>query len=264
MKLATPDPWDAVAEGYDRVVRPAFTRFAAHALSLAEVGPTSRLLDVATGPGTLPLLAASQVAEVVAVDFSEEMLRRCRRNVAGLANVRVLEADGQRLPFEAEFDAACSLFGLMFFPDRAAGLAGLHRALRPGGTAVISTWPPFEGSSAMVRSVEALSAAFPDAPEPPPAEDPFDRAELVARELAAAGFVDVEVVLSTHEFTASVEEVWQGIAEGFAPIALARRSMPEGVWAEAEERGLAWLRANHDPGEVLSYVALMGRGRRAR
>lgn len=263
MNLTIPTPWDAVAEGYDRLVRPSFTSFSTHALDLAAVGPEHRILDVATGPGTLPLLAAARVAEVVAVDFSEEMLRMCRHNVAGLGNVTVQQGDGQQLAYEAEFDAAFSLFGLMFFPDRAAGFAGLHRALRPGGTAVVSCWPPFAQSTAMVRSVDALSAAFPGAPEPALAEDPLDRPEVLERELRAAGFVDVEVVPSRHEFTATVEELWSGVAEGFAPIALARRTMPEGVWAAAEARGLSWLHANHDPDEVLTYVALLGKGRRA-
>ena len=52
MELSTPDPWNAVADGYDRVVRPAFTQFATHALDLSGVGPASRVLDVATGERT--------------------------------------------------------------------------------------------------------------------------------------------------------------------------------------------------------------------
>ena len=34
------------------------------------------------------------------------------------------------------------MFGLMFFPDRAKGFAELFRVLRPGATAVVSSWAP--------------------------------------------------------------------------------------------------------------------------
>jgi len=40
-------------------------------------------------------------------------------------------ADGQALPFaDGEFEAAFSMFGLMFFPDRAKGFAELRRTSR--------------------------------------------------------------------------------------------------------------------------------------
>ena len=140
--LSTPGPWNAVAEGYDAITRPAFETFTRDALALASPGPEARLLDVATGPGTLPVVAAGDVGSILAVDFSEEMLRLCRRNVAHLPNVEVAHADGQALDLDQAFDAAFSMFGLIFFEDRAAGFAGLHRALVPGGTAVVSAWPP--------------------------------------------------------------------------------------------------------------------------
>lgn len=263
MSLGTPDPWDAVADGYDVLVRPALATFSAEALALADPQPGARILDVAAGPGTLAELAAPRVREVVAIDFSEEMLRRCRARTEGLGNVVVRHGDGQALGLDAEFDAAFSMFGLIFFPDRAAGFASLHRALVPGGTAVVSCWPPPQRSSAMVRGIEATQAAFPDAPEPPQPTDPLQSRDKLRQELEAAGFVDVQIVEAEHRFTVTAEELWRGVGEGFAPLAYARRSMPDGVWEAAEARALSWLRAHHDPTEELSYVAYLGQGRRA-
>src|SRR5688572_20678108 len=55
------------------------------AVDLARVGPGDRALDVATGTGDLALELAARVApggEVIASDFSEEMLSRARKKAA--------------------------------------------------------------------------------------------------------------------------------------------------------------------------------------
>src|SRR5699024_11098930 len=94
------------------------------------------VLDVACGPGTLTLLAAAAGATVTALDFSSPMIAQLRTRAAALdlaSAVEVHEGGGQRLPFaSAVFDAAFSMFGLMFFPDRHAGLRELARVLKPG------------------------------------------------------------------------------------------------------------------------------------
>jgi len=260
--LSTPDPWNAVAEGYDQITRPAFETFTREALALAAPGKQARLLDVATGPGTLPLLAAEDVASIVAIDFSEEMLRLCRRNVAHLPNVDVRHGDGQALSFDQAFDAAFSLFGLIFFDDRAAGFAGLHRALVPGGTAVVSAWPPPARSTAMSHGIALMHAALPDTAKQPPPTDGLNSADALVREMEAAGFVDVHVQESRFAFTATADAFWRGLADAFAPITFARRTMPAEVWQAAEDRGRAWLEKHHDADAELEYVALLGRGTR--
>src|SRR5262245_7747216 len=141
--LSTPIPWDLVADEYALDVVPLFERFADAALDLAAPLEGRRVLDVACGPGTLALRAARLAEEVTALDFSAGMVRQLEAKAAaeGASNLRALQGDGQALPFPDErFDAAFSLFGLMFFPDRARGFAELRRVLVPGGRAVVSSW----------------------------------------------------------------------------------------------------------------------------
>ena len=79
---------------------------------------------------------APAVRHVTSVDFSAAMLDQLRRNIAAAnaANVEIVEADGQALPFpDDSFDVGVSMFGLMFFPDRGKGFAELFRVLAPGG-----------------------------------------------------------------------------------------------------------------------------------
>src|SRR5688572_30595973 len=145
--LASPEPWSLVSDDYSLELLPLFERFSRDALELAPTPAGARLLDVAAGPGTLTLLAAEAGRSLAAIDFSPQMVANLKRRLNGAqlgADVRL--GDGQALPWEdGQFDAAFSMFGLMFFPDRARGFAELLRVLKPGGVAVVSSWAPFEG-----------------------------------------------------------------------------------------------------------------------
>ena len=119
--LATPTPWNLLASAYEAEVLPSFRHFAEESLRLAAPPPGAPLADVACGPGTLALLAASRGFAVDALDFSPEMIALLERSARerGLDGVRARVGDGQALPYpDGGHGAAFSLFGLMFFPDR--------------------------------------------------------------------------------------------------------------------------------------------------
>jgi ubiquinone/menaquinone biosynthesis C-methylase UbiE len=229
--LAGPEAWDLVAEGYVAENLKSFEAFAREALRLAPPDGGD-VLDVAAGPGSLSLLAAPGARRVFAVDFAEAMLSqlRARAAAAAITNVETQAGDGQALPFEdARFDAAYSMFGLIFFPDRAKGLRELARVLRPGKRAVVSAWVP----SARIPLFKALFAAMkaasespgPKAPDAPP---PLGTSEEMRAELLAAGFRTVDV----HEHqvvpgVATPAEWWQSFARGGAPAVLMRKKMGE-------------------------------------
>lgn len=125
------------------------------AAKAAAVGPGDVAVDVAAGTGALAHDLAVTGAEVVAADFSWNMLAagadRERRGVAGDPGrpLRWVNADGLRLPFaDASVDAVTIAFGLRNLPDPAAGLAEFARVTRPGGRLVVlefsqPTWAPF-------------------------------------------------------------------------------------------------------------------------
>ncbi|MEO2088082.1 MAG: methyltransferase domain-containing protein, partial [Gemmataceae bacterium] len=135
--------WDAAAEDYARLREPLTLLYGLDTLAALRVEPGERLLDLATGTGGVALAAARRGAEVVAVDFSPGMVgflaaRASGEGVEGLS-ARVMDGQNLDLP-TAHFDAACSVFGIMFFPDHRAGLAELLRVLRPGGRVGIAVW----------------------------------------------------------------------------------------------------------------------------
>jgi demethylmenaquinone methyltransferase / 2-methoxy-6-polyprenyl-1,4-benzoquinol methylase len=90
------------------------------------------IVDLATGTGDLALALVRKLpqAEIIGVDFSEEMLARARAK--GVR--RTLLADAMQLPFaEASFDCVTIAFGLRNLPDFGGGLRQMHRVLKPGG-----------------------------------------------------------------------------------------------------------------------------------
>jgi demethylmenaquinone methyltransferase/2-methoxy-6-polyprenyl-1,4-benzoquinol methylase len=100
--------------------------------------PEARVLDICCGTGdlTAALLAGrpANAESVTGLDFSHEMLRLAERKYAG-ANVRWVEGDAMALPFpDNSLDLVTAAFGFRNLRNYAAGLAEIHRVLRPGGS----------------------------------------------------------------------------------------------------------------------------------
>jgi ubiquinone/menaquinone biosynthesis C-methylase UbiE len=114
----------------------------------AELAPQAgeRILDVGCGPGFYCREFADVVGSIVGVDQSEAMIRLARRRCEGLENVSLHVADATALGVaDGDFDAAYSVQVFEYVADTAAGLAELHRALRPGGRVLVwdTDWRTF-------------------------------------------------------------------------------------------------------------------------
>lgn len=122
--------------GVDRLWRRA-------AVKAARMEPGARVLDLCAGTGDLAMaLAATGIPkDVVATDFSAEMLAVAERKVrrkAFATPIALSLADAQALPFDdASFDVVTVAFGVRNLPDRSANFAEVYRVLRPGGRYVI-------------------------------------------------------------------------------------------------------------------------------
>jgi ubiquinone/menaquinone biosynthesis C-methylase UbiE len=100
-------------------------------LELLKLKKKTTLLEIGAGPGRDSLYFRQHGLDVVATDFSEEMIRLCREK--GLA---ALQMDFHHLDFAAEtFDAVFALNCLLHVPkaELEGVLAEIHRVLKPNG-----------------------------------------------------------------------------------------------------------------------------------
>ena len=107
--------------------------------------PDAGVLDLCCGTGDLAFALAAESrrvaksggARITGADFAHPMLvRACEKARAtnGNPSVEFLEADALNLPFaDQSFDLVTTAFGFRNLANYAAGLAEIHRVLRPGG-----------------------------------------------------------------------------------------------------------------------------------
>jgi demethylmenaquinone methyltransferase/2-methoxy-6-polyprenyl-1,4-benzoquinol methylase len=158
--------FDSVAGNYDRMndlmsggAHRLWKRFT---LSLANLRPGQRALDVAGGTGDLASGLARQVGNrglVVLSDINASMLAHGRDrllNEGFVHNVYCVQANAERLPFpDGYFDCITIGFGLRNVTDKPAALKSMRRALKPGGQLLV-----LEFSHPTVPGVQPLYDAY--------------------------------------------------------------------------------------------------------
>jgi ubiquinone/menaquinone biosynthesis C-methylase UbiE len=244
--LSAIEPWDLVANGYAETTMQMLAHYADEAIAAARLKPGAAILDVACGPGTLALMVAREAGEVHGIDFSVPMLDIFRQHIerTGLKNITIQHGDAQTLPYaDNTFDAAFSMFGLMFFPDRSKGFAEIYRTLKPGGTIAVTSWAPLDRSPAMQIMFGAIRAINPNIPEPQKSIDTLENPDVFKQEMLDAGFRDVKIQSVTRFAfpVVSIPKFWDDMVKGSAPIQMMKKNMGEAAWKEKEVLAIRYL-----------------------
>jgi SAM-dependent methyltransferase len=169
-------------------------------LDMANVGRGHRVLDVAAGAGDQTLQAAERVGpggHVLATDISSNILAFAAENAsrAGHRNVDTKVLDGEDLGVpEGTFDAVISRVGLIYFPDQQKALAGMKRALKPGGRVAAIVYSTAENNRFFSIPVSVIRRRANLAPPLPGQPGPFSLggAGVLEETLRKAGFRNVE------------------------------------------------------------------------
>jgi SAM-dependent methyltransferase len=219
-----PESWSAGADGYAANFEAYTARYVDEMLDLLDVGPGRRLLDVAAGTGVVSVRAAERGAQVTSTDFAPGMVEVAARRLreGGHDDAVALVMDGQALDLPDDaFDAAVSMFGLMFFPDTGAGLSELRRVVHSGGRIGIGTWD-LDGFPIHRLIGEALARALPDrppSPPPPPTWAPLGTVDGLGHRLATAELDGVEVRPVVRHWTfADPERFFRDIPSWSSPV----------------------------------------------
>jgi SAM-dependent methyltransferase len=140
--------WDP--ERYDRHAR-FVSDLGEAVVALLAPRPNERVLDLGCGDGVLTAKLDALGCRVVGVDGSAAQVEAARRR-----GVDARVGDGEALAFEEEFDAVFSNAALHWMRRPDAVIAGVWRALRPGGRFVGEL-----GGDGCVRTiVDALGTAL--------------------------------------------------------------------------------------------------------
>jgi len=207
-----PDRWNDHVAVYEAVFEPLTNAFAKRALDELRLCPGDELIDVGAGSGGAALIAARRGLNVLAIDASPKMISRIRERTSdvgigsGAASGRVRAAcmDGTALAVsDASFAAALSVFGIVLFPDAAAGMREIARVVRPGGRLAIVTWTETEKYELAARLLAAIERVRGPQPPPPslPAQLRFREVPVFRRLFEQAGLMVQEII--------RLEEQWK-------------------------------------------------------
>jgi len=253
--MADADFTGSVPQFYDRYLGPFLFEPYAKDLARRLDGFDGELLEVAAGTGvvTRALDAALPAgARIVATDLNPAMLDHA---ASGLSSPRVSwrPADGQALPFaDAAFDAVVCQFGVMFFPDRAAGFAEARRVLRPGGRYLFNVWDSLAENEETAIVHEAVATLFPEDPPGFLARTPFAYSDKdrIRADLQAAGFRSIEIeTVRKMAHAPAAGDIATGYCNGSPLRAEIEARDPQGVTRAAEAATRA-LEARYGQGPI--------------
>jgi SAM-dependent methyltransferase len=250
------------ASGDFAVIAALIQATAEHLVESADLQAGWRVLDVATGSGNAALAAARCGCEVTGVDYVPELLERGRRRaeVEGLG-IEFREGDAEALPFaDGAFDAALSIYGVMFAPDQERAARELVRVVRPGGRIAVASWTPEGFIGAMFKVVSKFVP--PPAGLRPPVRWGTEAGvrDLFGDALSALDMKRRDFVFrfrSAHEFVEVFRRFYGPTLKAFEAVGAA--GAPQ-LAAELEALAREWNRNGGEPiaipGEYLEVVAV--------
>ncbi len=249
----------SIPENYDRYMTPLI--FAPYADDLARrvarLSPGA-VLETAAGTGIVTRALAPRLppdARYVVTDLNQPMIDYAAQRQGPDRRIEWRQADALALPFEdAAFDVVCCQFGVMFFPDRAAGYREARRVLRRGGRFLFNVWDRIEENVFADDVTNALAEMFPFDPPRFLARTPhgYHDAELIAHELESVGFSDVVIETIAQESRASSPHIpAMAYCEG---TPLRNEIEARGTLAAAVAHAEAAIAAKHGAGEVAAKI----------
>lgn len=193
-------------------------------ITVADLCPGQRVLDLASGPGLLAQAAAPHVLPngwVLASDIAEDMLMQGRTIAAATLTPSVQDvmsyaaADSEQLCLRsASFDRILAGLALFMLPDPDQALRECHRILRPGGRIALSVWGTRESVPLISHAQDCIAHLLPQPRVARPSVFRFGKAGILEAALVAAGFSAVQI--TTVQWSSHFEDAaayWQAFLD---------------------------------------------------
>jgi ubiquinone/menaquinone biosynthesis C-methylase UbiE len=225
----------SIPRHYDEYLGPMF--FEPYAIEVARRIDHSSIdiaLELACGTGRVTrhlrnILPAS--SKLIASDISSDMLAIAKENLQGLdIDWEILNI--QRLPFaDGSIDLVVCCFGYMFSPDKVKAYSEAHRALKPGGLLLFTTWDKLENNEASY-AYRMIAKKYLTEPIPEIFKLAYAMHDIeeIRRDLDSAGFDQISIEkINKISVSASAKEAAIGLARGGA------------IYNEIMKRNPAWV-----------------------
>ena len=212
-------------------------------VEIAQPGKDWLMLDIATGGGHTALKFASEVAEVIATDITEEMMAAAQIfiNESGAKNVTFQLADAEDLPFENEqFDLVTCRIAPHHFNNCAAFVKEAHRVLKRTGLFLMQdhVLPEDEAAARYVDKFERT--------RDPSHNRAFSRSEWLRMFETAGFFVEqTEEIIKTHSF-----QTWAKMQESPPELIESLISLLD----KADDAVVDWLQPTHWKTDQATFV----------
>lgn len=135
--------WDRVAGVYDIFVR-CINRKTHNTLiekTKNLIGKNDEVLECACGMGMLSVPVAIECKHLTATDFSENMLKKAKKNCSGINNISFMQTNIMKLPFkDSSFDKVVAANVIHLLDEPIKALEELGRVCRNGGQLIIPTY----------------------------------------------------------------------------------------------------------------------------
>ncbi len=221
-----------------------------------------RVLETAAGTGIVTCAMTAglpKAVEITATDLNQPMLDHAMTKPE-LTSVRFQQADAQALPFpDHTFNAVVCQFGIMFFPDRVAGMREARRVLKPGGRFLFSVWGAVADNPVMDAIVTAMKRRHPSHRswflERLPCG--YHDQNQIRADMALAGFSSVSiepVILTGRAETAHAPAI--GMCQG-SPLKAEIEALEPGGLQAATDAAAAEISARFGPGPFSALLSAL-------
>ncbi|MGY6635103.1 MAG: class I SAM-dependent methyltransferase [Alkalilacustris sp.] len=132
--------WNRIAARYAaRPLRDVPAHEAMLAAAAVWLSPSDRVLEIGCGTGGAAIKLAPGVADWIATDLSEEMVRISEAKGGG-PKLRFAVADAVEALTLGPFDVVCAFNVLHLVEDLPATVSRIHASLNPGGRLIARVW----------------------------------------------------------------------------------------------------------------------------
>ncbi|KAM3502206.1 hypothetical protein MY10362_005006 [Beauveria mimosiformis] len=150
--------------------------------------------------------SSGAVPEIRAADPVDKMVDACAAKFSSLGVTDRCSAavmPGEKLTFaDGTFSHSITNMGLMFYTDAAVGARELHRTLRPGGVAVVTTWAQLGQVDNILYPAQRRARPGAELVKMPIEPRWFDPAQVEACLRNDGGFADVKIELRNAHYAA--------------------------------------------------------------